>query len=219
MKEIEPNNTVEQILLASGIKINGDNPWDIRITNNEFYRRVFNQRSLGLGESYMDGWWNCEKLDEFFYHLLRSQSENKLRKNWRLLLRILFAKIFNMQSSRRAYQIGEKHYDSGNELFKNMLDERMVYSCAYWKDVKTLSQAQENKLDLVCRKLWLQPGMRIFDIGCGWGGFAKYAAEKYRSPIFQGNLPKPGLPWLRPEVSRRFPVMTGGHCFHQNGSV
>ena len=115
MKEIEPNNTVEQILSASGIKINGDNPWDIRITNNEFYRRVFNQRSLGLGESYMDGWWDCEKLDEFFYHLLRSQSENKLRKNWRLLLRILFAKIFNMQSSRRAYQIGEKHYDSGND--------------------------------------------------------------------------------------------------------
>jgi len=183
LKEIEPNNTVEQILSLSGIKINGDNPWDIRITNNAFYRRVLNQRSLGLGESYMDGWWDCEKLDEFFYHLLRSRIESKLRNNWRLLLRILLAKVFNMQSSRRAYQIGERHYDLGNELFKNMLDERMVYSCAYWRNAKTLSQAQENKLDLVCRKLWLQPGMRVFDIGCGWGSFAKYAAEKYKVSV------------------------------------
>ncbi|MFC1980296.1 cyclopropane fatty acyl phospholipid synthase [Chloroflexota bacterium] len=163
--------------------INGANPWDIRIINNEFYRMVLNQRSLGLGESYMDGWWDCEKLDEFFYHVLQSRIESKVRNHWRLLFEILLAKVLNMQSTRRAFQIGERHYNLGNELFKNMLDERMVYSCAYWKDAKTIDQAQENKLDLICRKLRLQPEMQVLDIGCGWGSFAKYAAEKHKVSV------------------------------------
>jgi len=130
--------SVEQIISLAGIKINGANPWDIKINNHGFYRRVLNQRSLGLGESYMDGWWDCEKLDEFFYRVLQSRIENKVRNNWRLFFEIFLARVFNMQSTGRAYQIGKRHYDLGNELFKNMLDERMVYSCAYWKDAKTL---------------------------------------------------------------------------------
>jgi cyclopropane-fatty-acyl-phospholipid synthase len=176
-------NTVEQILLLSGIKINGTNPWDIKIINDEFYRRVLNERSLGLGESYTDGWWDCEQLDEFFHRLLKSRIENQIRNNWKLLFRILLGRVINLQSIGRAFQIGKRHYDLGNELFRNMLDERMVYSCAYWKDAKTLSQAQENKLELVCRKICLQPGMKVLDIGCGWGSFAKYAAEKYKVSV------------------------------------
>jgi cyclopropane-fatty-acyl-phospholipid synthase len=60
-----------------------------------------------------------------------------------------------------------------------MLDRRLTYSCGYWKNAKTLDEAQEHKFDLICRKLNLQPGQRILDIGCGWGSFMKYAAEKY----------------------------------------
>ncbi len=60
-----------------------------------------------------------------------------------------------------------------------MLDTRMIYTAAYWKDAQTLDQAQEAKLDLVCRKLELKPGDRLLDIGCGWGGLMKYATEKY----------------------------------------
>ena len=197
-------NTVEKILSLAGIKIKGNNPWDITVHNEKFYYRVLTQSSLGLGESYMNGWWDCKKLDEFFYRILRSQIENKVKQNWILFFELLLARIFNMQSKKRAFQIGEKHYDIGNELFKNMLDERMVYSCACWEDAHTLDEAQENKLDLICQKLGLQPGMKILDIGCGWGSFAKYAAEKYKVKVtgitvskeqveFAGTLCK-GLP-------------------------
>jgi len=183
MKTAELKNRAEKILSLAGIKINGNNPWDIKIHNEKFYQRVLTQGSLGLGESYMDGWWDCEKLDESSYRVLRSQIESRVKQNWIFLLEVLLTRIFNMQSKKRAFQIGEKHYDLGNELFKNMLDKRMVYSCAYWKDAHTLDEAQENKLDLICQKIGLQPGMKILDIGCGWGSFAKYAAEKYKVKV------------------------------------
>jgi len=176
-------NALAEMLSSAGVKINGDNPWDIKVHNENFYRRVLTQGSLGLGESYMDGWWDCKKLDEFFYRILCSEIESKVKQNWTLLLNVLLARVFNMQSRKRAFQIGEKHYDTGNELFMNMLDKRMVYSCAYWQNARTLDEAQENKLDLICQKLGLQPGMKILDIGCGWGSYAKYAAEKYKVKV------------------------------------
>jgi cyclopropane-fatty-acyl-phospholipid synthase len=171
---------IQEVLSPAGININGNQPWDIRINDERFYQRVLSDGSLGLGESYMDGWWECENLDDFFCRLLPTQPENKIKKNWRLLLHILNAVILNRGCKSRAFQIGERHYDMGNELYKNMLDKRMVYSCAYWKDAKSLDEAQEAKLDLICRKLDLRPRDKILDIGCGWGGFAKYAAEKYK---------------------------------------
>ncbi len=183
MKTDRFKDTSEKMLALAGISINGNNPWDIKVHNEQFYRRVITQGSLGLGESYMEEWWECEKLDEFFHRVLRSQIESHIKRNWRLLSRILMARIFNMQSKKRAFQIGEKHYDSGNDLFEIMLDKRMVYSCAYWKDVNELNEAQENKLDLICRKLGLRPGMKILDIGCGWGSFARFAAEKYKVEV------------------------------------
>ena len=183
MKTGNFENTLQEMLSSVGVKINGNNPWDISVHNERFYDRVLAQRSLGLGESYMDGWWDCEKLDEFFYRILRSQTDTKVKVSMSLLIEALTARIINLQSKGRAFQIGEKHYDLGNELFINMLDRRMVYSCAYWKDAQTLDDAQESKLDLICRKLRLQPGMRILDIGCGWSSFAKYAAEKYQVEV------------------------------------
>jgi cyclopropane-fatty-acyl-phospholipid synthase len=87
--------------------------------------------------------------------------------------------LLNLQRRSRAFQIGERHYDIGHDLFSHMLDKRLIYSCGYWKNASTLDEAQEAKLDLVCRKLHLTPGMRVLDIGCGWGGTAKFAAERY----------------------------------------
>ena len=176
-------NKAEKILSLAGIKINGDNPWDIKVHNEKFYQRVLAEGSLGLGESYMDGWWDCEKLDEFFYRVLRSGIEDKVKEDLVFLFKILPTRILNMQSKKRAFRIGEKHYDLGNKLFENMLDKQMAYSCAYWKDAHTLDDAQEAKLDLICRKLKLQPGMKVLDIGCGWGSFAKYAAEKFKVKV------------------------------------
>lgn len=183
MKPAKLRNPIQEILSIADITINGDAPYDVKIHNDKFYQRILSQGSLGLGESYMDGWWDCERLDEFFFRVLRSQLESKIKSNRALLFQALLAKILNMQSKKRAFQIGERHYDLGNDLFRNILDSNMAYSCAYWKDACTLDEAQERKLDLICRKLDLQPGMKILDIGCGWGSFVKYAAEKYKAEV------------------------------------
>jgi cyclopropane-fatty-acyl-phospholipid synthase len=169
----------EETLALAGISINGKNPWDIQVYNDEFYRRAITEGELGVGESYMDGWWDVEKLDEFIFRILDAQLDQKLQLRWSILLRLFSARLYNMQSKRRAFIVGEKHYDLGNDLFQNMLDKRMNYSCAYWKNARALDEAQENKLELICRKIGLKQGMHVLDIGCGWSAFGKYAAGKY----------------------------------------
>jgi cyclopropane-fatty-acyl-phospholipid synthase len=169
----------EDILALAGVKIGGSNPWDISVHNDEFYRRAITEGELGIGESYMDCWWDANKLDEFTYRILQGQLDEKIRRNLSIFFRLLKARIFNMQSKRRAFIVGERHYDLGNDLFRNMLDKRMNYSCAYWENARNLDEAQENKLELICRKIYLKPGMHVLDIGCGWSAFGKYAAEKH----------------------------------------
>lgn len=170
---------VEKMLEGSDITINGSNPWDLQVQNEKLYQRVISQGSLGFGESYMDGWWDADALDELIHKLLRANIEAKVRQNKALLLNLVLSKFTNRQSKSRAFEIGEKHYDVGNDLYRAMLDKRMVYTCGYWKDAQNLDEAQEAKLDLVCKKLRLQPGQRVLDIGCGWGSFAKFATERY----------------------------------------
>lgn len=170
---------VQAQLSQAGIVINGLNPWDIRVHDKRFFKRVLQQGSLGLGESYMEGWWDCKRLDIFFEKLLRAGLDEQRPSSLADLARIAFARITNPQSRRRAWQVGEVHYDLGNDLFSQMLDPYMQYSCGYWKDAEELSQAQQNKLALICEKLQLEPGMTMLDIGCGWGGLALYAAKHY----------------------------------------
>ncbi len=170
---------VEKLLELADVKINGDRSADIQIHDDRFYKRAVTEVELGMGESYMDGWWDSEKLDELIFKIIRADLLNKVKANLKVALQLAGFYLINMQSRRRAFIIGEKHYDLGNDLFRQMLDKRMNYSCAYWKNAETLDKAQENKLDLICRKIQLKHGMKVLDIGCGWGGFAKYAAEKY----------------------------------------
>jgi cyclopropane-fatty-acyl-phospholipid synthase len=170
---------LEKLLLPAGISINGSHPWDLRVINEQFYSKVLTLGSRGAGEAYVDGWWDCERLDEFFSRILRVNIEKGLKENWKILLDVVWTKISNRQTPGQAVKNGHRHYDLGNDLFIQMLDKRMIYTSAYWKDAATLDKAQEHKLDLTCRKLNLKPGMHILDIGCGWGGFAKYAAENY----------------------------------------
>jgi cyclopropane-fatty-acyl-phospholipid synthase len=179
MKSNKYQSLVTWLLSLADIEINGHNPWDIQINDNRFFKRAVTEVELGLGESYMDGWWDVEKLDEMIFRIIRADLQNKLKHNLKIALQLSGFYFINMQARRRAFLIGEKHYDLGNDLFQNMLDKKMNYSCAYWKDAASLDIAQENKLDLICRKLYLQPGMKVLDIGCGWGAFGKYAAEKY----------------------------------------
>ena len=173
-------NTVEKILKSVDVEINGSRPWDLQIHDDRFYSRILRGGSLALGESYMDGWWDCKALDQLSDKLLRGRIEKQVRASSpSFFLVLLRAYLLNPQSKKRAYIVGEKHYDVGNDLFSLMLDERMNYSCGYWRNAENLDQAQINKLDLICRKMHLKPGMNVLEIGCGWGGFAKYAAENY----------------------------------------
>jgi cyclopropane-fatty-acyl-phospholipid synthase len=169
---------VASLFEEAGIELNGESPVDIKVHNPNFYRRVLAEGSLGLGESYMEGWWDVGALDEFANRILRASLHKKI-KNWRVLPYSIAAIIFNHGRKSNAFVIGNRHYDIDNNLFKKMLDKRMVYSCGYWKDAGTLDEAQEAKLELVSKKLSLNPGMKVFDIGCGWGSFCTYAAEKY----------------------------------------
>lgn len=100
---------VQNILSPAGITINGSQPWDIQIKNEKFYQRILSDGSLGLGESYMDSWWECENLDKFFCRIIPSQPEDKIKKNWKLLFHILGAAILNRGSKSRAFQIGKRH--------------------------------------------------------------------------------------------------------------
>lgn len=171
-------NTAASLLSLADIEINGSRPWDMQVRDERLFARTFSKGSLGLGEAYMDGWWDAPQLDEFFVRVLRAKLHQKIHP-FSLLVPFLKARLTNLQSKARAFEVGKTHYDTGNEFFRHMLDRRMVYTCAYWNNAETLDEAQEAKLDLVCRKVGLKPGMRLLDIGCGWGSFIKFAAEKY----------------------------------------
>lgn len=173
------HTAVREMLESADVQLNGDRPWDPEVHNDRLYQRLLTGGSLALGEAYMDGWWDCDALDQFFYRVLKVDLHEEVGRSWRHLWNVVKAFVLNPQSLARAYEVGEVHYDRGNDLFDRMLDDRMVYSCGYWRDAETLNEAQEAKLDLVCRKLRLEPGMRVLDIGCGWGSFAEYAAEQY----------------------------------------
>lgn len=195
---------VERLLAFADVEIGGDRPWDIQVHNEDVYARVLAKGSLGLGESYMDGWWDCARLDECFYRILRAELDTTV-KPWAELFTLLKAKLFNLQKPSRAFRIGKHHYDIGNQLYRRMLGERLIYSCAYWENASTLDEAQEAKLELVCRKLGLRPGMRVLDIGCGWGGTAKFAAQQYQVEVVGITVSKEQATFAR-ELCRGLPV-------------
>lgn len=176
-----PPAVLRELVAQAGVRFNGDAPWDIRVRDARLYRAILGRGSLGFGEAYVDGLWECERLDQLFERLLASDIDAKLggAARLRLVWEALRHGLLNLQSVQRAFHVGERHYDIGNDVFAAMLDPTMSYSCAYWKEATDLAAAQRAKLDLVCRKLELKPGERLLEIGCGWGGLARHAAEHH----------------------------------------
>lgn len=169
----------DDLLAEADIRINGDRPWDLQLHRKEALDEIIAHHSMGLGETYMRGDWDVQALDQFFYRLLAADLGRHI-KNWRNAWRVFRSYVLNLQSRRRAFNIGQHHYDLGNEFYTTMLDNRLAYSCGYWPGAESLDDAQTAKLDLICRKLDLQPGMKMLDIGCGWGSLLGYAAQKYQ---------------------------------------
>ncbi|HET8897826.1 MAG TPA: cyclopropane fatty acyl phospholipid synthase [Rhodanobacteraceae bacterium] len=168
----------QELLAKAGVEIDGPRPTDIQVHDDELYARVFAHGTLGLGEAYMDGLWDAADLPGFFTRVLAARLDQQV-KTLAALMAHLKARFINLQHGQRAFEIGKAHYDTGNDLFTAMLGQRLVYSCGYWASADNLDAAQAAKLDLVCRKLRLESGQRVLDIGCGWGEALKFAAEHY----------------------------------------
>ncbi len=167
---------IQSLLDLAGITINGSRVFDIQVHHPDLFKRILGGGTMALGEAYMDGWWSCQRLDLFFARVLDAElaaAVTTLKDKWFFLK----GHLRNRQTHRRARKVAQQHYNIGNDLYRAMLDKRMIYTCAYWQDAENLDQAQKHKLELVCRKLKLEPGMTVLDIGCGWGGAARYMAE------------------------------------------
>jgi cyclopropane-fatty-acyl-phospholipid synthase len=186
----DAESIVRELFGLAGIEIGGHAPGDIRVSDNRFYERVLRDASIGFGEAYMEEWWETDALDVTIDKIMRANLKQKITGSWRMRALTVKAVMLNLQAKARAGASIEAHYDIGNDLYTRMLDPRMVYTCAYWDKAKNLTEAQEHKLDLVCRKVGLEPGMKVLDLGCGWGGFASWAAEKYGCTVLGVTLSK-----------------------------
>ena len=195
---------VTEILAFAGIAVNGPEPWDIQIHDERFFGRTLGEGSIGFGESYMDGWWDVAALDEFFTRFRRADLASKVH-DFKTALLILKTRLLNLQTMQRAKTVAQAHYDLGNHLYQAMLDRRMQYTCAYWKDATTLDQAQENKLHLICRKLKLERGMTVLELGGGFGGLAHFAAKEYGCQVVSYNISKEQVAYGR-ELCKGLPV-------------
>ncbi|WP_419785631.1 cyclopropane fatty acyl phospholipid synthase [Pseudodesulfovibrio sp.] len=202
---------VTHLLDEADIHINGQNPWDISVEDERLFREVLRTKNLALGEGYVHGWWNCDHVDEFICRVLKSGAANHVHGNWKLAARVLPALAFNLQSPSRARTVAKKHYDLGNDLFQAFLDPYLQYSCGYFKGIPKrdfdtatneevradLEKAQQAKLRLICEKLGLKPRERLLDIGCGWGGLARFAAGKYGCEVVGVNISREQITFAR----------------------
>lgn len=170
---------LQEIFIQADIRFDGNRPWDIQVHNDRLYRRVLAEGTLGFGEAYMDGWWDCEAIDEMCFRAISSKIDERFASSFRVIAAAAISAVANLQTKHRSRLVGQRHYDLGNDIFEAMLDPFMQYSCGYFQHTDNLAEAQIAKLDLICRKLGLRPGMRVLDVGCGWGGLARYMAQKH----------------------------------------
>jgi cyclopropane-fatty-acyl-phospholipid synthase len=178
-RALSASNAVEDLFALADVRFDGARPWDIQVRDPRLFRRILANGSLGFGEAFMDGDWDCDALDQLFDRLISARVGERLGMTPPLALMMLAARFSNRQSVARARRVAKVHYDLPTDIPEATYDKRVTGSCAYWKGADTLDQAQENKLDLICRKVGLRAGQKVFDIGCGWGSFMGFAAEKY----------------------------------------
>jgi cyclopropane-fatty-acyl-phospholipid synthase len=183
------NDWAASLLAKAGVAVNGNNPWDIKVHNESLWERVATEGTLGLGEAYMDGWWDSDSLDQFFDRVLKADLAKEIRIRDLPLFDLVKAKILNPQTKSKSIEVAEVHYNIGNDFYEAMLDRNMQYTCAYYGNgAKSLLEAQEAKLHLICKKLQLKPGEKVLELGCGWGGFARFAAKNYGVSVEAYNI-------------------------------
>ena len=195
---------IHSAFAETDVHLNGSRPWDIQVHEERFYSDLLVGGSLAFGEGYMNGVWDCEELDGMIFRLMRGRIDRHI--SMPLLLPAQFrAKVLYLRNQSRTSLVAETHYDLGNDFYADMLDSRMQYTCAYFKKTDDLDAAQERKLDLVCRKLQLREGERVLELGGGWGGFARFAAERYGCEVESYNISGQQVKYAR-ELCQGLPV-------------
>ena len=209
---------IDESLASAGIQINGPNPWDIQVYDERWFRRIQRDKSLGLGESYMEGWWDCERIDEMICRLLRAGPGTRIRGTRRRPASLVPGLVFNLRSHIRRHIVARRHCELGNDRFFSFLDPGHQYGCGYFQDTDDLDQAQEKKLELISRKLNLCPGDRLLDLGCGWGGLARYVARHRGSNVTAVNDSSEQLSYAR-EICKDLPVRFIEHDYRSIGGA
>ena len=184
------SRNLQELLRGADVEIGGERPWDIHVHEDRFYQRVIAEGSLGAGEAYMDGWWDVERLDELFFRLIRAGLDRKV-KTPRFVGQILLGRLGNLQNRRRSRRVAEQHYDLSTRLYEAMLGPTMQYTCAYYGSdgaEASLDDAQRAKLDLIARKLYLEPGMRVLELGGGFGELARFLAAERGCEVVSYNI-------------------------------
>jgi cyclopropane-fatty-acyl-phospholipid synthase len=194
---MDAKGILHNLIRPAGVEFNGARPFDIHVHDPRFYGRVLRHRTLGLGESYMEGWWDCDDLPELFYRIATSGLDSRLSRSTAMVLAGIKAQLLNLQSRRRSATVAERHYNISTDMYRSMSDRWITLSCGYWRHASTLDEAQEAKLDLIVRKLRLTARDRILDIGCGFGAFARFAAERYGCTVVGVNVSAEQVRWAR----------------------
>jgi len=183
--------------------------WDIVVNDPTYFNDITSKGTIGVGESYMDGKWDCDAIDILFDKILFNKLEQKIQfENIADKIKIVTSYLFNQQMKEDPYKVEKVHYDIGNNIYINMLGNTMAYSCGYWTsptsptspithEAKSLDEAQNNKFDLICKKLQLQRNDHVLDIGSGFGGLAKYMVDNYGCKVTGINISKEQLKYSR----------------------
>lgn len=176
------------------------------IHDERFFLRAVTGADIGIGESYMDGDWSSPDIVSLARVAIRNlrllDSRHRIFSAVRRILGRVRHRLRSNTLSGSRRNITE-HYDLGNDFYQLFLDPQMAYSCAYFlREEDSLETAQTQKFDLICRKLRIKPGDRILEIGCGWGGFALYAARHYAAHVTALTISPAQYEFVRERIDR-----------------
>jgi cyclopropane-fatty-acyl-phospholipid synthase len=178
----------------------------LNVSDDSVWYDIITKANLGIAEGYMHGKIDVDPLP-LFLSLLNDTSIGTRRKEKFDVLGMVIGAIeaptqmmgwlFNLQTKELSSRVTKQHYDAGNDLYEVMLGPSMSYTCAYWKDAENLDQAQEAKFNLIMRKLELQPGMKVADLGMGWGTAAAYMHKHGKVNVTGVSLSEKQVEWAQ----------------------
>lgn len=183
----------------------------VKVLDESAWFDIITKGNLGIAEGYMHGKIEVDPLP-FFRTIMNGTSVGTRRKEGSdylgLVMQVLslptmlMGRFVNMQSRELSTRVTKQHYDAGNDLYEVMLGPTMAYTCGYWKGAKNLEEAQKNKFDLILRKLQLKPGMKVADLGCGWGTAAAYMHEHGKADVTAVSLSEQQVKWAKDHLEK-----------------